>query len=72
MSNWRLSARERRDLHAFLRKLVETPSLPGEEGEAANLVMAEMRRLGFSNVWADEAGNVVGEIGSDSNEGPTC
>jgi putative selenium metabolism hydrolase len=71
MNNWQLNARERDELHAFLRKLVETPSLPGEEGDAAALVMAEMRRLGFSRVWADEAGNVVGEIGSDANESPT-
>ncbi len=69
MTNWQLTTQERDELHAFLRELIQTPSLPGEEGDVAALVMVEMRRLGFSNVRADEAGNVIGEIGADS--GPT-
>ena len=69
MSNWQLTAHEREELHVFLRRLVETPSLPGEEGEAAALVLAEMHRLGFANVRADDAGNVIGEIGT--GDGPT-
>ncbi len=46
----------------FLRRLVRTPSLPGEEREIAELVTAEMRALGFDEVRADEAGNVIGLI----------
>ncbi len=69
MNQWYLTAPERESLLAFLRKLVQTPSLSGEEGAVAALVMEEMRRLGFAEVWMDEAGNVVGALGAA--EGPT-
>ncbi len=69
MNQWHLTAPERESLLAFLRKLVQTPSLSGEEGTVAALVMEEMRRLGFTEVWMDEAGNVVGVLGAA--EGPT-
>lgn len=71
MNRWQLTAEERADLRTFLRELIQTPSLPGEEGEVAALMMSEMRRLGFANVRADEAGNVIGEIGQETAEGPT-
>ncbi|MGC9400570.1 MAG: YgeY family selenium metabolism-linked hydrolase [Anaerolineae bacterium] len=67
MNAWQLTTQEREALRAFLVKLVQTPGLPGEEGEVAALVAAEMRRLNFSNVWIDEAGNVIGEIGPSGN-----
>jgi succinyl-diaminopimelate desuccinylase len=51
-----------RDCVDFLRRLIRTPSPPGEEGAAARLVVEEMRRLGFDGVRTDEAGNVVGLI----------
>jgi putative selenium metabolism hydrolase len=40
--------------------MVQTPSLPGQEGEVAELVKSEMKRLGFDKVVRDEAGNVLG------------
>ena len=46
----------------FLRALLRTPGMPGEEGEVARLVAAEMERLGYDEVEPDEAGNVVGTI----------
>jgi putative selenium metabolism hydrolase len=34
--------------------------MPGQESEVAQLVRAEMERLGYDRVWVDEAGNVIG------------
>ena len=46
----------------FCRRLIQTPSLPGEEGPLAALVLAEMERLGYDEVSADRWGNVVGVL----------
>jgi len=46
----------------FCRKLIQTPSMSGQEEAAAQLVEAEMRRLGYDRVWIDEVGNVIGLI----------
>ncbi len=51
------------ELVAFAQRLVRTPSLPGEEREAAELVASELRRLGYREVEVDEHGNVVGVFG---------
>ena len=48
------------EMIAFCQKLVQTPSLPGEEGDVAALIRAEMERLNYDEVWADEWGNVIG------------
>lgn len=53
------------DLNAclgFLRRLISTPSLPGQEGDIAALVRDEMQRLGYHDVRIDEVGNVVGRV----------
>ena len=44
----------------FCQRCIQTPSLPGEEGDFAALVKAEMELLGYDEVWTDEWGNVVG------------
>src|SRR3954469_14032313 len=49
-------------LVAFARRLIQTPSLPGDEGDAARLVQSEMQSLGYDDTWIDEVGNVVGVI----------
>src|SRR3954465_13432430 len=49
-------------LVAFAQRLIQTPSLPGEEGDAARLVRSEMQALGYDDTWIDEGGNVVGVI----------
>lgn len=49
----------------FLQRLIQTPSLPGREAEIASLVEDEMRRLGYSEVRRDDAGNVIGLIRGD-------
>jgi succinyl-diaminopimelate desuccinylase len=50
------------DCVAFTRRLVQTPSMPGQEGVVAELVAAEMRGLGFDEVWLDAVGNVNGRL----------
>lgn len=46
----------------FLQRLVRTPSLPGAEGEVADLVRDEMQELGYTDVRIDEVGNVLGRV----------
>src|SRR5687767_9494297 len=46
----------------FTQRLIQTPSLPSEEGDMADLVQAEMQRLGFDEAQVDRAGNVVGTM----------
>lgn len=49
-------------LVTFAQRLIQTPSLPGAEGDAARLVRSEMQSLGYDDTWIDEVGNVVGVI----------
>ena len=49
-------------LLTFTRRLVQTPSLPGQEHDVAALVQDEMQRLGYDEVRVDHAGNVVGTL----------
>ena len=44
----------------FCRRLIQTPSLPGQEAEVAQLILQEMQRLGYDRAWIDEVGNVIG------------
>jgi len=46
----------------LLQQMIRTPSLPGQEGEMAKLVVNEMRDLGYDEVRVDEVGNVLGRI----------
>jgi succinyl-diaminopimelate desuccinylase len=55
-----LTDRHRAAMLAFCQRLVQTPSLPGEEGDVAALIRGEMERLGYDEVWADDWGNVIG------------
>src|SRR3954470_22548892 len=57
-----LAAAQEKSLVAFAQRLIQTPSLPGEEGDAARLVRSEMQALGYDDTWIDEVGNVVGVI----------
>ena len=57
------------DLIAFAQSLVQTPSLPGQEGEAAELVRREMLALDYDRVWIDEVGNVLGRVAG--GDGPS-
>ncbi len=44
------------------QRLVRIPSLPSHERELAEMVQAEMERLGYDRVSRDEAGNIIGFI----------
>jgi putative selenium metabolism hydrolase len=57
----------RDEMIAFCRQIVQTPSLPGEEGEVAKLIHSEMGRLGYDQVQIDEWGNVIGLICGQNN-----
>src|ERR1035437_9488008 len=46
----------------FLRKLVQQPSISGQEEGAVQVAAAEMRRLGFDEAWQDESGTLVGVL----------
>lgn len=47
---------------AFCQRLVQTPSLSGNEGQIASLIQAEMKKFSFDDVWVDEVGNVLGRM----------
>jgi putative selenium metabolism hydrolase len=57
-----LAEEARAEIVDLATRLVQTPSLSGQEGEAARLVLAEMQRLGYDDAWMDRAGNVIGRI----------
>lgn len=57
-------------LVSFTRRLIQQRSLSGEEGAVVDLIISEMRRLGFDKVWKDENGSAVGLLESGKH-GPT-
>lgn len=63
MADFVLSNRDERGLIAFLQDLVRIPSPSCEERQVAERVAAEMRAVGFDEVWMDRMGNVVGRLG---------
>ncbi len=48
----------------FLRELCAIPSMDSQIGPVGERVQAEMRKLGFDEVWFDSMGNTVGRIGN--------
>jgi putative selenium metabolism hydrolase len=54
----------------FTQRLIQTPSMPFEEAQLAELIAAELQQLNFDQVWLDEIGNVNGRIrGTDPSLG---
>ena len=47
---------------AFAQDLIRIPSLSGKEGEVASRIIMEMKDLDFTDVRADDLGNVIGTI----------
>ncbi len=45
---------------AFLEELVRIRSVSGEEGEASEFAVAQMKLLGYSEAYVDQAGSAVG------------
>jgi putative selenium metabolism hydrolase len=56
------SQRHRASMIDFARRLIQTPSLPGDERAIAELMAQELRKLGYDDVWIDQAGNVIGVL----------
>ena len=50
------------DLIDFTQRLVATPSISGSEGDVAQVVVDELKKLKFDEVWTDDVGNVIGKI----------
>ncbi|MBW4439469.1 MAG: YgeY family selenium metabolism-linked hydrolase [Pleurocapsa minor GSE-CHR-MK-17-07R] len=57
-------AEQREDIIQFLKELCAIPSADSQIRAVGERAEAEMRRLGFSDVWFDQMGNVVGKIGT--------
>lgn len=58
---------QREDIITFLKDLCAIPSYDSQIRAVGERAEAEMKKLGFDEVWWDRMGNVVGRIGS----GPT-
>jgi putative selenium metabolism hydrolase len=56
-------AQQRDDIITFLREICSIPSMESQIREVGERVEAEMKKLGFDEVWWDRMGNVVGRIG---------
>mgnify|MGYP002336234988 FL=1 len=57
-------AEQREDIITFLRELCAIPSYDSLILEVGQRAEAEMRKLGFDEVWYDRMGNIVGKIGN--------
>jgi len=57
-------------LIAFTQSLIRCPSPPGEESAVVDVILRELRALGFDGFWRDEIGNAVGVI-MGAEPGPT-
>ncbi len=53
----------RDDVTGFLREIIAIPSPSCEEADVARRIVAEMKDLGYDEVWSDPMGNVVGRVG---------
>lgn len=53
----------RDEIITFLREIVAIPSMNSQIGEVGERIQAEMKKLGFDEVWFDSMGNTVGRIG---------
>ncbi|NLE75443.1 MAG: YgeY family selenium metabolism-linked hydrolase [Chloroflexi bacterium] len=60
---FQLSRADQESLIAFAQDLVRIPSPSTQEGEVAERLAQEMRRVGITDVWTDRIGNVIGRIG---------
>jgi succinyl-diaminopimelate desuccinylase len=69
LKNIRAIAQERQAATiAFAQQIVRIPSLPGHENDVAAVISNEMKKLDYDQVWADEAGNIIGKI--SGGQGP--
>ena len=59
-----LPSSDRQALYDLAQALICTPSVSGNEGNAARLLAEAMRYSGFDAVWTDRIGNVIGRYGA--------
>jgi putative selenium metabolism hydrolase len=52
------------DMAKFLQDLVRIPSLSTHEEAVSSRLASEMLRVGFTEVWTDRIGNVIGRFGA--------
>ena len=57
-----ITQERKEQLVCFCRKMIQQPSLSGQEKNVAELVRSRMVDLGFDNVEVDTYGNVIGRI----------
>jgi putative selenium metabolism hydrolase len=58
------------NLITFTQSLIRCPSPSGEESAVVDVILAEMRAVGFDAFWRDDVGNAVGVI-IGGEPGPT-
>jgi len=51
------------DILTFMRELCAIPSMESQIRDVGERCAAEMKKLGFDEVWWDKMGNIVGKIG---------
>lgn len=56
------------DLVGFCQRLLQTPSVSGDEAAVARLIQDEMKKLRYDEVWVDRVGNVIGLLKGN----PSC
>lgn len=57
-------AAQREAIIQFMRELCAIPSYDSQIKDVGERAAAEMRKLGFDEVWWDKMGNIVGKIGN--------
>lgn len=57
------AAKHKKDIVAFARNIVRTPSFSCQEGKLVALIKKEMLKVGFDKVKVDRMGNIIGYIG---------
>jgi len=60
------------DFIAFCQRLIQTPSVSGNEGAVALLIQEEMKKLQYNEVWADPVGNVIGILKGNPDRPALC
>ncbi|MEK7433775.1 MAG: peptidase dimerization protein, partial [Cyanobacteriota bacterium] len=56
------------DIIEFTQKLIQTPSLTGNEEHIAEIVFHKMKSLGYDDVFIDDCGNVVGILKGEEKD----
>ena len=59
----RTAQKYKKDIVAFARNIIRTPSFSCQEGKLVSLIKKEMIKVGFDKVKVDRMGNIIGFIG---------